>query len=224
MSQEKFDWIISTGHEQFVDPLLDSLVLLGQYHGTIASVDSLTTGLPLVDNALTPELFPRAAERAGLSARLVAQKLSQIQNLLLPCVLLLKGRRCCVLMAIDEASGTAKLLQPESGTGEIELTLEELEALYSGHLFYIKKKYRFDERSPDVLDTKEEHWFWGTFRKVMPIYRDVLIASFLINLFAIASPLFVMNVYDRIVPNLAFDSLWVLAIGVAVVFLFDLIL
>lgn len=224
MPQEKSDWIISTGHEQFVDPLLDSLALLGQYHGTVASVDSLTSGLPLVDNALTPELFPRAAERAGLSARLVAQKLSQIQNLLLPCVLLLKGRRCCVLMAIDEASGTAKVLQPESGIGEIELTLEELEALYSGHLFYIKKKYRFDERSPDVLDTKEEHWFWGTFRKVMPIYRDVLIASFLINLFAIASPLFVMNVYDRIVPNLAFDSLWVLAIGVAVVFLFDLIL
>ncbi|WP_432472689.1 type I secretion system permease/ATPase [Amphritea sp. HPY] len=223
MSQLNTDWSISTGHEQFVDPLLDSLVLLSKYYGTAVSDDSLTSGLPLVENSLTPELFVRAAERAGLAARLACQRLDQVQNVLLPCVLLLKGRRACVLMKQDHAKGEALILHPESGGEEI-VSLEQLTEDYSGHLFYIKKKYQFDKRSPDVLGIKNEHWFWGTFRKVMPIYRDVLIASLLINLFAIASPLFVMNVYDRIVPNLAFDSLWVLAIGVAFVFLFDLIL
>ncbi|RRD00742.1 type I secretion system permease/ATPase [Amphritea balenae] len=189
-----------------------------------ASEDSLCSGLPLVDNALTPELFPRAAERAGLSVRLTDQRLTDVHELLLPCVLLLKNRRCCVLMSLDQQSGTARVLQPEAGDAEAELSIEQLEADYSGHLFYVKKKYKFDQRSPDVLDTKNEHWFWGTFRSAMPIYRDVLIASFLINLFAVASPLFVMNVYDRIVPNLAFDSLWVLAIGISLVFLFDFVL
>jgi len=224
VSQLNTDWSISTGHEQFVDPLLDSLVLLTKYYGTAASCDSLTSGLPLVENALTPELFPRAADRAGLAARLARQSLDQVQNLLLPCVLLLKGRRCCVLMKLDQENNEALILYPESGGGEEVVSLEQLADDYSGHLFYIKKQYQFDKRSPDVLGTQNEHWFWGTFRQVMPIYRDVLIASLLINLFAIASPLFVMNVYDRIVPNLAFDSLWVLAIGVGFVFLFDLIL
>lgn len=56
------------------------------------------------------------------------------------------------------------------------------------------------------------------------IYRDVLVASVLINLFAIATPMFSRLVYDKIVPNLAFDSLWVLASGITVVFGFDLVL
>lgn len=224
MTQQQSDWIFGTSREQFVDPLLDALVLLGKYYGTPVSENSLSSGLPLVDNCLTLELFPRAAERAGLSARLASQPLLKIHELLLPCVLLLKNRSCCILMSIDHQAGTARILQPESGDGEIELGIGDLEKIYSGRLFYIRKKYQFDQRSPDVLNTREGHWFWGTFRSAMPIYRDVLIASLLINLFAVASPLFVMNVYDRIVPNLAFDSLWVLAIGVALVFVFDLIL
>lgn len=224
MEQSQSEWAFDVSREQFVDPLLDALVLLSKYYGTPASEDSLSSGLPLVDNRLTLALFPRAAERAGLSARLADQSLTQIHELLLPCVLLLRNQNCCILMSIDQQAGTARVLQPESGDGEVELSLEELDKVYTGHLFYIRKKYHFDQRSPDVLDTKEGHWFWGTFRSAAPIYRDVMIASLLINLFAIASPLFVMNVYDRIVPNLAFDSLWVLAIGVAIVFVFDLIL
>ncbi|WP_428035517.1 type I secretion system permease/ATPase [Amphritea sp.] len=224
MTPSQSDWVFGTSREQFIDPLLDALVLLSKYYGMPASEDSLSSGLPLVDNRLTLALFPRAAERAGLSARLASQPLPEIHELLLPCVLLLKNHSCCVLMSIDNQAGTARILQPESGDGEVEIGLGDLEKVYSGHLFYIRKKYQFDQRSPDVLSTREGHWFWGTFRSAVPIYRDVLIASLLINLFAMASPLFVMNVYDRIVPNLAFDSLWVLAIGVALVFVFDLIL
>ncbi len=224
MTQLDADWAVGSRQEHFVDPLLDALVSLSRYYGMPASADSLTSGLPLVDGQLDVELFPRAAERIGLAARLARQNLSQIHNLLLPCVLLLKGRRCCILLKIDHDKGEAHILQPEVGDGEMILPIEQLAESFTGNVFYVKKKYQFDQRSPDVLGDKKQHWFWGTVMKVMPIYRDVLVASLLINCFAVASPLFVMNVYDRIVPNLAFDSLWVLAVGVSLVFLFDFLL
>jgi ATP-binding cassette subfamily C protein LapB len=54
----------------------------------------------------------------------------------------------------------------------------------------------------------------------MAIYRDVLVASFLINVFGLASPFFVLIVYDRVIPNNAVETLWVLSIGIMVIYLF----
>ncbi|MCQ8200501.1 type I secretion system permease/ATPase, partial [Vibrio parahaemolyticus] len=79
---------------------------------------------------------------------------------------------------------------------------------------------RFDERSPEVLKTNEGHWFWSTLWQSKLIYRDVLIDSLLINIFAIAAPMFTRFVYDTVVPNLANETLWVLARGIFVVFIF----
>lgn len=61
-------------------------------------------------------------------------------------------------------------------------------------------------------------------KKNKVLYTEVLIAAVMINLFAIAGSIFIMNVYDRVVPNNAFDTLWVLAAGILVVYVFDFLL
>ncbi|MGR5251849.1 type I secretion system permease/ATPase [Vibrio astriarenae] len=206
------------------DPLLNSLIYVSRYYGLANSPEALINGLPLTDGRLTPFLFPRSAERAGLVARENRSPLQDISALVLPVVLLLKGGDACVLNSINNENSEAEVVNSESGLAPISIPLEDLQEQYSGRYFLVKKQFRYDERSPEVLKTKDGHWFWSTLWQSKKIYRDVLIASIFINLFAIAAPMFTRIVYDKVVPNLAFETLWVLASGVFVIFFFDLFL
>lgn len=201
------------------DPLLTCLVHLTQQNHRPMSAQVLCDGLP-VDGQLTPELFIRAARRAGFAARIVKRELAAITPLTLPAVLLLENQQACILQELDHAAGQAVIIQPDSG-GAHTVTLEQLQQSYTGYAIFVRLEYRFTERVSRVLDQQEGHWFWGTLWRSARIYRDVLLASFLINLFVLANPLFVMNVYDRVVPNNALETLWVLAAGVFIVYLFD---
>ncbi len=71
---------------------------------------------------------------------------------------------------------------------------------------------------------QKDKWFWGIVSYYSPLYTHVGIASFMVNAFGLAMPLFVMNVYDRIVPNNAFESLWVLTIGIFLACFLDFLL
>ncbi len=206
------------------DTLLSSLVYVSRYYGLANSPEALVNGLPLSDGKLTPYLFPRAAERAGLVAKESRAKLDKVPGLILPVVLLLDGGQACVLNSINQDNGEAEIVSSESGMVPVSIALDELNQRYIGRYFMVKKQFRYDERSPEVLKPKEGHWFWGTIWQSKSIYRDVLIASILINLFALAVPLFSRIVYDKVVPNLAYETLWVLASGIFLVFIFDVIL
>ncbi|TRN25141.1 type I secretion system permease/ATPase [Vibrio furnissii] len=206
------------------DTLLNSLIYVSRYYGLANSPEALVNGLPLSDGKLTPFLFPRAAERAGLVSKENRAELSAIPHLVFPVVLLLKSGEACVLSSINEEKQEAEIVTAESGMVPVAYPLAELAERYIGRYFMVKKQFRYDERSPEVLKTRHGHWFWGTIWQSKRIYRDVLIASILINLFAIAAPMFTRLVYDKVVPNLAFETLWVLASGVFIIFLFDLTL
>lgn len=205
------------------DPLTRCLVILTRAFHHPFSAQTLTAGLPLVDARLTPELFPRAASRAGLSSRVVRRKLQDISPLTLPVVLLLNNGGACVLTSKPE-QGAWTVIQPESGAGEMQVEPEVLEAEYTGYAIFSRPAFKFDTRISETQLPKPEHWFWGVLQHAWPLYAEVLLASFLINIFALVTPLFAMNVYDRVVPNQAHDTLWVLAIGVTLVSVFDFVM
>lgn len=216
-------WNISTDGSTHDDPLLGCLLLLTKMEHRPYSADALTAGLPLVNNRLTPDLFIRAASRAGLSARVVKRQLRQVSNLILPAILLLRDGRACILDRIND-DNTAQIILPESGEGTRVLPLDNLENEYCGYAIFVQPSYRFDERTTSTVTRRQQHWFWSTFREALPLYSEVILAALLINLFALASPLFIMNVYDRVVPNYAIETLWVLGIGVTIVYCFDLLM
>jgi ATP-binding cassette subfamily C protein LapB len=183
------------------------------------SETSLIAGLPLVDQRLTPELFVRAASRAGLEAKVMSRSLNDIPSIVLPVVLLLERNRAVVLTEINLASNQLTIISPDDGCDKI-VDRTTLDKVYSGYSIYVRSEQAADK----AIAATRQHWFWSVMTSSWRIYRDVLLASFFINLFAIATPLFVMNVYDRVVPNQALETLWVLAIGVMLVYSFDALL
>lgn len=215
-------WRLRPGAATADDPLLGSLVALARLLERPTSAEALVAGLPLADGRLTPELLPRAAARAGLSARLVRRPLARIEPLLLPCILLLEGRQACVLLRLDGESALVAL--PETGLGGVMLPRRELEARYAGHACFARPDASGLGAAATPEGAHRGHWFWGTVLRQWPVYAEVALAAALINLLALASPLFVMNVYDRVVPNNALETLWVLAVGVLVAFGFDFLL
>lgn len=206
------------------DPLLDCLVELTRIHGRPSTRAALVAGLPLEKGSLTPSLFGRAASRAGLSAKLVRRPLDRIDDALLPAVLLLHGEEACVLLGWDETGDNARLLFPETGQGSVSMARHELAARYTGVAIFSRPHFRFDKRTPQVGDIKLRHWFWGALADQWQVYRDVLGAALLINVMALAMPLFTMNVYDRVIPNRAIETLWVLGLGVVLLIGVDMML
>lgn len=206
---------------QHDDPLLDGLLALCSLHYKPASRAMLTTGLPLAGQRMSADLLPRAAARAGLQGRLLQRKLERIPSIALPALLLLKEGRCAVLLGWE--GDTARLLLSESDGGEAQITREALSQDYSGRVFFAQPQHKFDVTSGTLIP-RARSWFKDTLKRSRWLYADAIAASLVINLIALAAPLFVMNVYDRVVPNQATATLWVLAIGICGAYLFDLLL
>jgi ATP-binding cassette subfamily C protein LapB len=199
------------------DPLLDCLVELTRIHGRPSTRAALSAGLPLPKIGLTPSLFHRAAARAGFSSKVVRRPLEKIETVLLPAILLLEGNEACLLMSWTEDGRSAQVLFPDAAQGGVTMAREALAARYAGIAIFARPHFRFDQRTPKVTEVVQRHWFWGTFLEQMPVYRDVLMAAAIINVLALAMPLFVMNVYDRVVPNFAVETLWMLSAGILLV-------
>ncbi|TSE24899.1 Toxin RTX-I translocation ATP-binding protein [Tepidimonas sediminis] len=205
------------------DPLLQCLLIVARAHGRASSAEAATAGLPLVGGRLSPSLFERAAHRCGLVSRIVRLPIERLRPELLPAILLLEGRDACVLLERRD-DGTCRVVYPELGEAPVEVPLAALQARYAGRTLYVRPRQHFEARAGTVPRSRDGHWFWSVIADNAGLYRDVLVAAFLTNLFAVAMPLFIMNVYDRVVPNQAFDTLWVLAAGVLVVLAGDLVL
>jgi ATP-binding cassette subfamily C protein LapB len=212
----------SDPRDRYDDPLLDSLLSLCSLHQKSVSRAMLTAGLPLPEQRLSAELLPRAAARAGLQGRWLRRGLNKIPELAMPALLLLQDGRSALLLGWDE-QGSARIMPSESEGGEVRVSAEVLAKDYSGQVFFAQPLHKFDFNRGELVP-RARSWFRDTLKRSRWLYIDAIAASLLINLIGLATPLFVMNVYDRVVPNQAEATLWVLAVGICGVFFFDLLL
>lgn len=205
------------------DPLAECLAFLTRLYGRAYTPVQLRAGLPLERGRLGMAGLAEAARRVGLVAMRDVTALKDIPALALPAILPLKDGRAVVLLRLLKR-GRAELYEPRAGDGTVERPLADLDGLYGGRAIYIRPRFQFDVRS-HILDLPTARsWFWGGIRQNGWIFANAVLATVVVNILALASPIFTLAVYDRVVPNAALDTLWVLAAGVVIVAVFDFVL
>ncbi|MGR8919088.1 MAG: type I secretion system permease/ATPase [Gammaproteobacteria bacterium] len=201
-------------------PLLDCLQAITRLHGKPVSHTALVAGLPLPDGTFGAAEYVRAAANHGFSARVVKRRLKRISPLLLPVTLVLEDGGACVLTRFVSGK-TLEVILPESGTGGREIPLAELKGLYSGYAIFTQPELDTGPARVASPVPRRRSWFWGTLAAYTPYYLEALVAGVLVNVLTIATALYIMNVYDRVVPNNATETLIVLAIGTATAVAFE---
>ena len=204
-------------------PLIQCMAALFRLHGKPVSTKLLVAGLASQDGELSPSACLRSARNAGLNCKTVYRpQLSSISKFTLPCILLLRDGRACVLTKMEGA--LAEAMFPETDLQPISVSIDELKEEYIGYAIYAKPELVLDRRASNIKLLKSKRWFWDTLFNFMPMYTHVFMGSIVVNLLTICGPLFFMNVYDRVVPNKAVDTLWVLALGYSIGLIFDFII
>lgn len=216
------------------DSLLDALVLYTKLFHKPFSAEALLSGLPVYNKdgetklfsigTNSKSLFSRVATRAGLKSTLIKREIQAMLQLHLPMILLLSNDNTCILEKLSDDRTEAKIIYPDGEGSQEWVKVKDLEKEYLGYGFLLKKKFEYNSKNSRKLEVKSKHWFWDTLKLSAPIYRDVLWASLLINLFVLATPLFTMNVYDRVIPNNAQETLMVFTIGIVFVYVLDFFL
>ncbi|MCP3900748.1 MAG: type I secretion system permease/ATPase [Desulfobacteraceae bacterium] len=214
------------------DSLTECLVVLTKLNNRPATIEALSYGLPFDPKDSKQRLFSlksakanfsRAAANAGFNSSIVKRNLIDIPSVVLPSILVLKDDKACVLTAIDIDKETVEIIVPEIGDKPMSISFNKLEENYLGYAFFLKKNYQGERIDTSATQAEDKNnWFFGTLKKLKTIYGNTILATLLINLFVIAGPMFTMNVYDRVIPHNAVDTLWVLAIGICLIYTFDL--
>jgi ATP-binding cassette subfamily C protein LapB len=206
------------------DPLADSLLFLAAHHGRALSRAALLAGLPISDGKLPVRLYERAAQRAGLEAEVIKRPIADIPALVLPAVLVMRDSSTRILTEIDHRKGSAKVVDPSAGGQPQTQSLSAIDTDYLGYAFLVRPALLADTRTMAAGDVPRPHWFWSVVSRFWSNYSHIAIAAFLVNVLALAYPLFIMSVYDRVVPNGAIPSLVALAVGMLLAIVFDFVL
>lgn len=209
------------------DTLLQSVAWLCDHYGVGRSIQALTAGLPK-EGLLSPSLALASLASAGLSAGLVERIALALPKQLVPMILLRKEQGGCILLGRrldpeDEKKRAClyQVILPEVSNEPVEVTQSFIDESYSGFAILAKPRAKVDMRAGEEVAKPAGHWLLSTLWRYRSYYRSAAIGAVLINVLALASIFFTMNVYDRVVPNQAFITLWSLAIGVVIAMVFE---
>lgn len=195
-----------------VDTLFMALIRLTREFDRPVSEADVRASCPIPDTGMTVNAFTQAASRLGYRVKRVAFSAHNAKQLPMPCVLL-GGPGKGAMVALGQKAGMLILSTP-AGDGETTVSIEEAAS-------HVKEALMF---TPETAIGQNPAWHGMMTGRIKSVAKELTFASLFINLFALGSPLFVMTIYNKVIGQRALDTLWVLAIGMVMLFAFDMLL
>ncbi|TDQ63553.1 ATP-binding cassette subfamily C protein LapB [Maritalea mobilis] len=190
-------------------------LFISRHFDRASTPEQLVAGLPLDNNVLDFASLPRALQRLDLLCTPISSPVGKIADYDMPAIL--KRADDTIFLLIERREDGNYLTYDPHIDGKQTLTPEELGT---------DTKVGLSVRPTNVSDKQKQqkHWLTHALANQKRAIFHIILGTIFINIFAIAMSLFTLNVYDRVLPNKALSTLWVLAIGLGIVFIFDLLL
>ncbi|NKB51244.1 MAG: type I secretion system permease/ATPase [Rhizobiaceae bacterium] len=213
----------NTSSHDIHDALLNAIEWISKHHDIAFSADVALRGLPLDEGRLTLGLLERSFDNVGLSARLVEKSPTDVPLIVCPFLVFFEGGDVGIVTGRRGARGKFRVTLA-GHQGEKLLSARQLKQQTLDFVAYVSPANDVFSREDNIQKLAKGHWLWSTVRRFWGAWSQVVLVAFFVNLLGLALPLFVMNVYDRVIPFNAIPTLWALAIGVVIALLFDFIL
>jgi ATP-binding cassette subfamily C protein LapB len=204
--------------------IIEHLALATRLHGTPVAAEALSAdAIRTSGQSINYHALAEVLRSHGFENNLSQRRLDEIPSLALPVVLILQQQEAAVLTRVEGVGEERRYTIRQTDGLEQQLDHTQLLARYLGYCWFIKPKVAADLRSELPEYHLPKAWFWKVIWRFKPYYYQVVLATFIINFLALVSSLYVMNVYDRVIPNRAYETLWVLSIGVILAITFEFV-
>ena len=199
------------------ESLLSCTRIVLRHYGQRKSGAAVRDAVELPHNYFKPQQAVSALSSLGFKASFGNMKLDKITSDFLPAIAFLKDGSAVVLKQ-EKDSNEFIVVLPDKKDKTIKIDASTLPEHYSGYLILAK------ELNTAEKEERGGHWFFSSFKKSKWLYVQVMAAAMVSNFLSLTTSLFTMTVYDRIIPNGAFESLIALSIGVIIALAFDFII
>ncbi|MGA4853714.1 type I secretion system permease/ATPase [Acinetobacter haemolyticus] len=201
-------------------PWLQAILTIAKHYRIEPSAERIRLQLDWNPNQTVDDILATVTRQVGMNLRKIDFNVEILNPWRLPVLIEMQDGQVGVLDKVD-AEGNASV--QFSGDQELPQTLT-LDVLSENvaHVYILRPEKSIpDVRIDEYIKPYESSWFWSIVLRDWKRYIEVMFASLLANILALATILFSMNVYDRVVPAQSIPTLWVLAGGVLIAAIFE---
>ena len=203
--------------KQSEETLITALQSLFAHHGKTLSEAAVRDLPDLTSTTFGPNEAISALNNSNFIASYGNIRLDEVTEAMLPLLSFSKDGEAFLITGVS-AKGTCRIRRSAKNFKQEKLTHNELLEFFSGYAILVKKPLAVDAAKSN------KGWFWASYKGTRWLYFQVILAAAVSNFLGLSTSIFIMVVYDRVVPNAAIESLIALTIGVLIALGFDFLI